>query len=229
MNICSLCGVYFSSPDPNLQGFQLQFWKEPNRRTAIDWINAKGVVVLQGKPEGCSCLPGRCGGFNQNLSHQMWFNNVPKELEKFDVGESQWNQWMQELKEVQTKHEVCNLFRLLNCLTISPFIVPNIAWFLCMWALPVSHVDPFQTGMKAWLKRVNDTLRPQKGLCKALTFAETTTGGAHWKDGSLSIIVIAYSEEEVERLERTPVLQQGNSGDPNWSCWGLTAHAGRVV
>ena len=91
-----------------------------------------------------------------------------------------------------------------------------------MWALPISHVDPFQTGMKAWLKRVNDILRPQKGLCKALTFAETTTGGGYWKDGSLSIIVIAYSEEEVERLERTPVLQQGNSGDPNWGCWGLT-------
>ena len=135
----------------------------------------------------------------------------------------------QKLKEIQAQHDVCNGVRLLNFFTLWPFIVPNLAWFFCMWVLPVSRLDPFQTGMKAWLKLVNDTLAPQKGLCKALTFAETTTGGAHWKDGSLSIIVIAYSEEEVERLERTPVLQQGNSVDPNWGCWGLTAHAGRVV
>ena len=219
---CSLCGVYFHSPDLKLRGFQLQFWKDPNRRTAVDWINANGVIVLQGKPEGCSCLPGRCGGFNQNLSSQGWFNNMPKELEKFDMGESQWNQWMQELNEVQAQHEVCNGFRFLNFLACFPLLIPNILWFVCMWVLPISHADPFQTGMKAWLKRVNNILRPQKGLCKALTFAETTTGGGYWKDGSLSIIVIAYREEEVERLERTPVLQQGNSGDPNWGCWGLT-------
>ena len=95
--------------------------------------------------------------------------------------------------------------------------------------MPVSAVDPFQSAMKRWLEDVNKTLRPRGGLCKVLTFAETTTGGGYWKDGSLSIIVFAHSEEEVKRLEREPVLQQGNSGDPNWGCWGTTAHAGRVV
>ena len=65
--------------------------------------------------------------------------------------------------------------------------------------------------------------------CKALCMAQTGQDGEHWEDGSLAVLAFAFDPQEVALLKETPVLLQGNSGDPNWGCWCCPAHEHRAV
>jgi len=221
--------VYLGSADPKNPGFPLKFWLDQARRTPREWLSAKDVLCLKGTPEGCSCLPGRCMGFSKNLEGEEWFQHMPYQLNKFDVSPTEWSEWMCKLQVAQANHNKCDGVRFINFLCCWPFIPPCPWWFCCMFCLPLSHVDPFQRAMKSWLDEVNTVLRLRGSFCKILTFAETNVDGDYWKDGSMSMIMFALNEEGVKRLEQESVLEQGNSGDPNWGCWGTTAHSGRVV
>jgi len=221
--------VYLGSADPNNPGFPLRFWLDQGRRSPTEWLTAKDVICLKGTAEGCSCLPGRCMGFSKSLESHQWFDEMPQKLEKLDISPTEWSEWMYELQQAQNKHNMCDGVRFINFICCLPLVPPFPWWFMCMLCLPLSRVDPFQRAMKNWLEEVNIVLHPRGGFCKILTFAETNADGGYWKDGSMSMIVFALSQNEVKRLEQEPVLQQGNSGDPNWGCWGTTAHAGRAV
>lgn len=226
---CSLSGVYLGSADPNNPGFPLKFWLDHERSKPSEWLASKDVLCLKGTAEGCSCLPGRCKGFSNNLESQDWFHVMPYDLLQFNITKAEWSEWMRSLRAVQDSHNLCDGVRFINFCCCIPFVPPCPWWFFCMLVLPLSRMDPFQRSMKKWLLKVNIALYSRGSFCKILTFAETNASGDYWKDGSMSMLIFALNENGVKRLEQEPVLQQGNSGDPNWGCWGTTAHEGRVV
>ena len=186
-------------------------------------------VVLLGKAEGCSCLPGRCKGFDETLRSKPWFVAVPDELAARGVTPAEWRAQMEKLAAVQAKNGVFDCCRCAILLLCWPCIPPSPWWWACM-CLPWSKWDPFQIAMHEWLSAINrDLLRPKGMYAKAFCFKETGQSGEYWKDGTLATINIALTPQDVSRLEAQPVFQQSHSRDPNWGCWCLPAHAGRAV
>jgi hypothetical protein len=188
-------------------------------------------VVLLGKAEGCSCLPGRCQGFDETLRSKPWFVAVPDELAARGVTPAEWRAQMEKLAAVQAKNGVfdcCRCAILLLC--CPPFMcLPSPWWWACM-CLPWSKWDPFQIAMHEWLGAINrDLLRPKGMYAKAFCFKETGQSGEYWSNGTLATINIAFTPQDVSRLEAQPVFQQSHSRNPNWGCWCLPAHAGRAV
>ena len=133
-----------------------------------------------------------------------------------------WREWMELLGHAQAGHAACDLFRIIQ------FVIGLPAWTCCQ-CFPCASIDPFQRSMKKWLRDFNVVLEPLGMYVKVLTFAETAGGGGHWKDGSTAVLMIAYTDEQIHRLQSEPILQRGHSGDPQWACWCCAAHAGRVV
>ena len=189
-------------------------------------------VVLLGKDEGCSCLPGRCKGFDETLRSKPCFVAVPDELAARGVTPAEWRAKMEKLAAVQAKNgdfDCCRCAILLLCL---PFIPPSPLWCACM-CLPWSKWDPFQIAMHEWLGAINrDLLRPKGMYAKAFCFKQTGQSGEFKKEGTLATINIALTPHDVSRLEAQPVFQQPHPLDPCApAClfWCLPAHAGRAV
>ena len=43
------------------------------------WNNLEGKrLVLEGQPEDCCCLPGRCRGFDSRMEQKIWFTELPQ-------------------------------------------------------------------------------------------------------------------------------------------------------
>ena len=64
----SLLGVYIGSEDPNMESFvdRVWGWRHLNRKPSE--FTDDGLLSLEGKGEGCSCLFGRCSGFDKNMN-----------------------------------------------------------------------------------------------------------------------------------------------------------------
>jgi len=189
------------------------------------WNNLEGKrLVLEGQPEDCCCLPGRCWGFDSRMEQKIWFTELPQELEEKGLTQARWDEWMKKLKDVQRKSSSHDWIRLLTLCGL--IFAPMLLLLSCQ--LKTSKCDPFQIAMKNWLDEFNKVLKPKGVYAKAFTFAEMGSGGGRG-DGALSILCFALDSAEIDRLEKEPALQQGNSGDPNWGCWCLPAHEGRVL
>lgn len=118
----------------------------------------------------------------------------------------------------------CDLFRYHFC----PLVFPFAPGLLCM-LVPWSAYDPYQNSMRTWLADFNKELEPHGLYVKAFCFKQMRNGGAHWNDGTLATLAFALTSEEARHLQQQPVLQEGNSDDPNWACFCCPAHAHRVV
>ena len=103
------------------------------------------------------------------------------------------------------------------------------AWWLSCCCVPWSRCDPFQVQLRRFLEDFNAALAPHGVWVKAFSFKQTNGDGHFHKDEALATLVFALSPEERQVLEMEAVLQQGHSRDPNWACWCMPCHHGRVV
>lgn len=160
----------------------------------------------------------------QNLSTLDWFHELPVELQSRGIDAEMWSQWMAQLLSVQQNHSAHDCLRCFHCLTI--LFLPVFCFLSCFRC---SAADPFQTGMHEWLRSCNAVLEPKGMYVKAFCFKQMNEQGQYWNDGTLATINFALTNEEVERLKRKPVLQQGLSHDPFWACFCCPHHADRAV
>ena len=199
------------------------------QRGCLSRFDHQDIFILEGKPEGWSCLFGRCGGFSSSLEHQSWFEVVPIKLAERGVSQEEWHDWMRSLKGVQERARDCDPCRALHCLLCYPWIIPNPVWIAANLFCPWSQWDPFQRNLHKWLREVNDSLESRGMYVKGMSFGKATTHGDKWDDGSLPVLMFALTGEQSSRLKREAILQEGNSGDPNWACWCCLSHRGRAI
>lgn len=194
------------------------------------WHSKRGVrLVFYGGQDSLPCLPGRCGGFDEKLRDQPWYNTIPPEIAKRGVDDTRWTKYMRELQGIQDGFaSMCDLVRLLTCL------VP-VFWCLCPM-VPISSMDPMQALVHNWLKKFNRDLLIPKGLyAKIFTFGKMTAEGkesVEEDDISLSALCIAFTPEEIARFKREPVLQQGHVKSEAWeeyNCWSSSCHENRSL
>lgn len=202
------------------------YGQSQNRRSWLNrrWFTNDELVILQGCPEGWTCLFGRCGGFDHHLGNEPWFHTVPSKLEARGIDSDQWGEWMDALDKVQSLADTCNTGRAFQCVLTIGF-VPYFVFSLLPW----SSIDPFQRALRHWFERVNKELVPLEMYCKGFTFKQAGHDGVFVHDASLATIVFALTPKEVRFLKLQPVLQSGNCDELTWDCWALPAHYWRVM
>jgi uncharacterized C2H2 Zn-finger protein len=188
------------------------------------WRSAAGVrYVMEGNQEGCSCLAGRCMNFDQHLARRGHFTKLPTQLEG-RLEQGVWVEWMQRLLRVQKTCSGCCLFRFIQLLTL---LHASPLHCIACW----SHCDRFQIKMRRWLRDFNrEELEPRGMYAKGFCFSQMSNGGYQWDEGSLAFVAFALTHPEIARLKREKILQHPPwNHDPNWGCWCLFCHKGRVI
>jgi len=182
--------------------------------------------VVPCNSEGCGCLPGRPGGLR--ISGR---SEVPAVLEAKGLTEAIWADWLgPRLQGVQKLHHCLCLprFVMVLLLIVTWGVAAIPLTLVCGW-ICWSWLDPFQWAMAKWLRDFNVILHPMGIYVKVFTFKQMGGNGKKHEKNTLSVICFAYDDAEIRKIKASPVLQPGHSSDPNWGCWCLWCHRGRVV
>lgn len=165
-------------------------------------------------------------------------DNIPAELKRKGIKQSEWKDWMVELNEIQNSSpSICRLY----CQFLFPLFIPQC--FLCAMFCPISYNHPlsclpccygeWHEKLRQWQRKVNTTLNRRKMHAKLVTYRAVRVAApksklyserieGHGKGYEISYLVIALNKEESMKLIDENWF---NGFDPN----GCMSDVGRAV